>query len=71
MSPNQMEKEGRRLTERFRRRRATFIKKAEQMRVDFDAQMYVVICRAGKFYTYNSLAGPNWPPPATDIVRNL
>lgn len=56
---------------RFWKRRKTFMKKAEELRANFDAHVYVVVYYAGKYSTYVSHPelAHQWPPPPREIVR--
>lgn len=46
------------------------MKKADQMREIFGAEVYVCLYVHGKFYTYNSNTAPNWPPPKSELVSS-
>jgi SRF-type transcription factor (DNA-binding and dimerisation domain) len=56
------------MKERFRGRRASFMRKARELSDKCDARVYVVICRNGKYYTFNSTAESWWPPTENQIV---
>lgn len=44
------------------------MRKADQFSKDFDAEVYVLIYRDRKFYTYSSTEDEQWPPSLTQIV---
>ncbi|KAI9779397.1 MAG: hypothetical protein M1835_004700 [Candelina submexicana] len=44
--------------ERFRKRRVSFLKKASEMSTLCQADIYVIMRRNGKYYTYKSTAQP-------------
>ncbi|KAI9732147.1 MAG: hypothetical protein M1834_004243 [Cirrosporium novae-zelandiae] len=54
------EKRGR---ERFRRRKINLLKKAHEMKLMCEAEVYLVIHRNERYYVYNSSDCPQWPPP--------
>jgi len=56
------------LREKFRKRRANFIKKAHELKQICQAEVYVVIRRNDRYYTYTSTRHPQWPPPDSEIV---
>lgn len=59
--PSRVEKE------LFRKRRLTLFNKANAM-AQCGADVYVVIRRYGKFYTYKNLESSEWPPSGEKIV---
>lgn len=52
----------------FRKRRRTVMHKAHELAVRYGAQVYVVLQFDGKFHTYNSADGEQWPPTVEKIV---
>ena len=62
------ENQRKRSREKFRRRRINLLKKANALSSLCEADVYVVIHRYGRLYTYKSRDSPNWPPSEDDIV---
>ena len=52
----------------FRKRSQTVIRKAHELAVRHGAQVYVVVQFNGRFQTYNSVEGEQWPPTLERIV---
>ena len=52
----------------FRKRRRTVIHKAHKLALRYGAQVYVVVQFNGRFHTYNSVDGEQWPPSTERIV---
>ena len=52
----------------FRKRSRTVIRKAHELAAGYGAQVYVVVQFNGKFQTYNSVEGEQWPPSVDRIV---
>ena len=57
-----------RFLDRFSRRRANLLKRADLLRADFGAQVYVVVYAHGKYCTYRSNMEESWPPPPEKLV---
>jgi len=55
--------------EQFRRRRYTFLKSASAISTDCQADVYVVVFRHGKYFTFKSTDRPSWPPSQEEIVN--
>ena len=55
--------------ERFRKRRVALFKKATTM-LDDGTEIYIVLRRRHKYYTYTSNRNPAWPPPPQDLVSD-
>ncbi|KAH6646827.1 hypothetical protein BKA67DRAFT_417346 [Truncatella angustata] len=55
------------LLARARRRRQTLFKKADELRSECDAEVYIVIHKHGRFFTYTSTDNPAWPPSKEHI----
>ncbi|CAN8096765.1 unnamed protein product [Discula destructiva] len=56
------------LNSSFHCRRKTIMRRAEQLRAEFDTRCYIVMYRAGRYYTYMSHPPTlHWPPPASEI----
>ena len=60
----------RREREMFRKRRGVHIKKSNELAQKCAADVYVVLLRQGKYYTYSSTDRLGWPPNETDIVSS-
>ena len=56
--------------ERFRKRRLNFTRKAWELAKICHADVYVVVRRHEKYYTYNSTSKSTWPPSDKDLVSN-
>lgn len=52
------------------RQRRGLMKKANEMRELFSAEVYVCLYVHRKFYTYKSNTAPNWPPPTGELVSS-
>ena len=55
--------------ERFRKRRVALFKKATTM-LDDGTEIYIVLRRKNKYYTYTSNRDPSWPPQPLDLVNS-
>ena len=55
--------------EKFQRRKKSLVSKANELKLLCDADVYLLIRRRGKFYTYSSLAN-SWPPSPETIVSS-
>ena len=55
--------------ERFRKRRVALFKKATTMLED-GTEIYIVLRRKTKHYTYTSNRDPSWPPQPLDLVNS-
>lgn len=55
--------------ESFRRRRATLMKNARLLKSKCDADVYMVICRQGKYSMLNTSQDTAWPPSQHEVVR--
>jgi len=62
-----LHKTKRSIQEQFRRRTKSLLKKADELKRLCGAEVYLVIRRGGKFYTYSSLEN-SWPPSPETIV---
>jgi len=56
-------------SQQFTRRKHSLIKKADQLAQLCHADLALIICRNGRYYTYRSLDRDSWPPSIIDIVR--
>lgn len=56
------------LLARARRRRQTLFKKADELRNECGAEIYIVIFKHGRYFTYTSTQNPMWPPSKDEIV---
>ncbi|KAI9676513.1 MAG: hypothetical protein M1817_000671 [Caeruleum heppii] len=48
--------------ELFRKRRISFCNKANELHTKYHADVYAVIYRKGRYYTYKSRTDSAWPP---------
>jgi hypothetical protein len=55
--------------EKFRTRKNTILKKADQLRLHCQADVYVLLRYQGKYYGYTSVDEASWPPSSESIVR--
>ena len=56
--------------EKWRKRRLNLLKKANELSQMCDAQIYIVMLRDSKYYTYKSTE-QDWPPSDLEIVSSL
>lgn len=56
------------LREQFRKRRHNFLKSAHLLSEDCEAEIYVLISRGGKYFTFKTSDRPSWPPSQEEIV---
>lgn len=54
--------------EKFRKRKVSCLKKVHELGSLCQAEVYILIFRNGKYYTYKSTNQPDWPPPDSEIV---
>jgi hypothetical protein len=63
------------VTDNFRRRKITFIEKADELRSEFGCDIYVLGRRNGKLFDYTSRDrsrdGPSWPLSLTEVVSGV
>jgi hypothetical protein len=59
------------VTDNFRRRKITFIEKADELRSEFGCDIYVLGRRNGKLFNYTSRDGPSWPLSLTEVVSGV
>ena len=57
--------------EKFRKRKNNILKKGDELRLLCGADVYILLCRKGRYYIYNSTNQPSWPPPPEKIVNTL
>ena len=62
---------GRRENVMFNKRRRSLFKKANELSVKTNTELYIVMHRGGRYFTYNSTDRQGWPPNADDMVRSL
>lgn len=60
---------GRRENVMFNKRRRSLFKKANELSVKTSTELYIVMYRGGRYFTYNSTDRKGWPPNETDVVR--
>jgi hypothetical protein len=53
--------------ERFRKRTKNFLRRAEEIETQCGADIYVMVRRNGRYYTYRSKNCPSWPPPPEQV----
>jgi hypothetical protein len=62
------------VTDNFRRRKITFMEKADELRSEFGCDIYVLGRRNGKLFNYTSKGssrdGPSWPLSLTEVVSS-
>jgi hypothetical protein len=56
--------------ENFRKRIQTLSNKCSELQQDYEAKVYFVVCRNGRFYTYTSTDEPSWPPGTEELARS-
>lgn len=61
-------KTGKQAGEKFRRRKASLASKSKELAELCDADVYLLIRRNRKFYTYSSTEELSWPPSADELV---
>ncbi|KAF8545270.1 hypothetical protein BDD12DRAFT_811217 [Trichophaea hybrida] len=54
---------------KFRKRKANFLKKAHQLSQLCNADVAVIIYKDGHYYTYRSKDTQTWPPSMQEIVH--
>ena len=52
----------------FNKRRRSLIKKANELAVKTSTELYIVMHRRGRYFTYNSTDRQGWPPNEDDVV---
>ena len=57
--------------EKFRKRKNNILKKGDELRLLCGADVYILLYRKGRYYTYKSTDQPFWPPLLEKIVRTL
>lgn len=60
-----------RVTDNFRRRKITFMEKADELRSEFGCDIYILGRRNGKLFNYTSRDGPFWPLSLTEVVSGV
>ena len=60
---------GRATDEKFRKRKNNILKKGDELRLLCEADVYILLRRKGRYYTYKSTDQPSWPPTLEKIVR--
>ena len=63
-------KSSRSVQEKWRKRRLNLLKKANELSQICDTQIYIIMLRDSKYYTYKSTE-QNWPPSDLKIVSSL
>ena len=60
----------RREREMFRKRKTCHLKKANELAQKCSADVYMVIYRKGRYYTYSSTERKGWPPDDETVVSS-
>ena len=61
----------RRTTENFRKRKNSLMRKASDLHQLYDADVFVLFFRRGKYYVLTSADDGAWPPTFEQVVRLL
>jgi hypothetical protein len=64
------------VTDNFRRRKITFMEKADELRSEFGCDIYVLGQRNGKLFNYTSREelsrdGPSWPLSLIEVMSSI
>ena len=70
-SRSKITKEEKKTKERFRKRKASLMHKANELAILTDASVYLVVERKRQFSLYKSTADKTWPPTEEEVVRPL
>ena len=62
---------GRRETVMFNKRRRSLFKKAHELSVKTSTELYIVLHRGGRYFTYTSTDRQGWPPNENEVVRTV
>ena len=54
--------------EKFRKRKESLFRKCDELRIHCQADVYILVCRNGKYFVYKSTDHPSWPPSPEQIV---
>src|SRR5437762_9682502 len=57
--------------EKFRKRKNNILKKGDELRLLCGADVFILLRRKGRYYTYKSTDQPSWPPTLEQIVRTV
>lgn len=68
--PKAVTTEKKKTKERFRKRKSSFFKKANQLARLCDTKVYVLLARHDAYHVYKSTADQDWPPSTKTVVRN-
>ena len=52
----------------FNKRRRSLFKKANELSGKTGTELYIVMHRGGRYFTYNSTDRQGWPPCQNDVV---
>ena len=55
----------------FNKRRRSLFKKVNKLLIKTNTELYIVMHRGGRYFTYNSTDRQGWPPNEDDMVRSL
>ncbi|KAL8696245.1 MAG: hypothetical protein Q9201_007754 [Fulgogasparrea decipioides] len=59
------------IREKFRKRRSSLLKKADELAYMCQTDVYLILYRGDKFYTYSSTDRDDWPPSEEEMVSRL
>jgi hypothetical protein len=57
--------------EKFRKRKNNIVKKGDELRLLCEADVFILLHRKGRYYTYKSTDQPSWPPTLEKIIRTV
>lgn len=57
------------IREKFRKRSGSLLKKADELAYICPTDVYQILYRGKKFYTYSSTDRDDWPPSEEKVVR--
>ncbi|KAI9774178.1 MAG: hypothetical protein M1839_001880 [Geoglossum umbratile] len=56
--------------EKFRKRKNNILKKGDELRLLCGADVFILLRRKGRYYTYKSTDQPSWPPTLEKIDQS-
>lgn len=56
------------LAQKFLKRKASLLKKGNELKELCEAEVYIVVYRHGKYHVYSSSEQPSWPPSPNSLV---
>ncbi|KAL8800946.1 MAG: hypothetical protein Q9200_007094 [Gallowayella weberi] len=60
----------RRTRERFRRRKNSILRKADELAKKCSAEVFVIVRKGDRYFVYNSMEAADFPPPADTILQH-